>query len=80
MLKGTLFGVTGLVTKPVTGLILAISKTIEGINSTITYLDYHNLLGRDLIVRPLYHKFKMVRPYKSEDELAYNILLNWYDY
>lgn len=22
----------------------------------------------------------MVRPYKSEDELAYNILLNWYDY
>ena len=31
-------------------------------------------------MRPLYHKFKMVRPYRSEDELAYNILLNWYDY
>ena len=79
-MKGTLFGITGLVTKPVTGLILAISKTIEGINSSITYLDYQNLLNRNLIVRPLYHKFKMVRPYKSEDELAYNILLNWYEY
>ena len=38
MLKGTVFGLTGLVTKPVTGLILAISKTIEGLNSTFTNL------------------------------------------
>lgn len=67
IIKGTLFGITGLVTKPVTGLILAISKTIEGINSSITFLDYTNLLGQDLIIRPLYHKFKMIRPYKSED-------------
>ena len=80
ILKGTLFGITGLVTKPVTGLILAISKTIEGLNSSITNLEDESLVGKDLIVRPLYHKFKMVRPYRSEDELAYNILLNWYDY
>ena len=80
MLKGTVFGLTGLVTKPVTGLILAISKTIEGLNSTFTNLEEQSLVGKDLIVRPLYHKFKMVRPYRSEDELAYNILLNWYDY
>ena len=28
ILKGTLFGITGLVTKPVSGIFLAISKTI----------------------------------------------------
>lgn len=67
VLKGTVFGITGLVTKPVSGIFLAISKTIEGINSTITNLDYDRLIGKELIMRPLYHKFQMVRPYRSED-------------
>ena len=39
ILKGTIFGLTGLVTKPVTGLILAISKTIEGFNSSVTNMS-----------------------------------------
>jgi vacuolar protein sorting-associated protein 13A/C len=80
MLKGTVSGLTGLITKPLTGFIFAASKTIEGINSSTTYLDYKILERQELITRPLYHKFKLVRPYKSEDELAYNILINWYDY
>ena len=46
ILKGTIFGITGLVTKPVSGIFLAISKTIEGINSTITNMDYDSLVKR----------------------------------
>ncbi len=42
ILKGTIAGITGLFTKPLTGLIFAASKTIEGINSSTTYLDYKN--------------------------------------
>jgi vacuolar protein sorting-associated protein 13A/C len=37
--KGTLAGLTGLITKPLTGIIFAASKTIEGISSSATYLD-----------------------------------------
>lgn len=64
-LKGAIAGLTGLITKPLTGLIFAASKTIEGVNSSITYLDYKKLEREELITRPLYHKFKLVRPYKS---------------
>lgn len=42
-LKGAIAGLTGLITKPLTGLIFAASKTIEGVNSSITYLDYKKL-------------------------------------
>jgi hypothetical protein len=79
-LKGMLAGLTGLLTKPLTGLIFAASKTIEGVNSSVTYLDPKQLKNEELITRPLYHKFKLVRPYRAEDELAYNILLNWWEY
>lgn len=40
VLKGMLAGLTGLVTKPLTGIIFAASKTIEGVNSSVTFLDY----------------------------------------
>jgi len=40
IIKGTVAGLTGLITKPLTGFIFAASKTIEGINSSTTYLDY----------------------------------------
>jgi hypothetical protein len=39
-LKGAVACFTGLLTKPLTGFIFAASKTIEGINSSTTYLDY----------------------------------------
>lgn len=66
-LKGVLAGLTGLVTKPLTGIIFAASKAIEGVSSSVTYLDYHRLEREEMITRPLYHKFKLVRPYRAED-------------
>jgi vacuolar protein sorting-associated protein 13A/C len=45
-IKGTLFGLTGLVTKPISGIILAVAKTVEGLSASSSYLDYHRWLGR----------------------------------
>lgn len=41
--KGAFAGLTGLVTKPIIGLIFAATKAIEGVNSSISYLDYRRL-------------------------------------
>ena len=65
ILKGMLAGLTGLVTKPLTGIIFAASKTIEGVNSSVTFLDYRRWEREELITRPLYHRFRLVRPYRA---------------
>lgn len=78
VLKGTVFGLTGLVTKPVSGIILAVAKTMEGLSASSSYLDYGSLLGRQLQYRPLYHKFQIVRPYTTDDEVCYNVLFDLY--
>ena len=37
--KGTFFGVTGLVTKPISGTLDAASKMAQGVKNTVNYFD-----------------------------------------
>lgn len=43
VLKGSIAGLTGLLIKPITGLIDATSKTIEGINHSASYVDHQEI-------------------------------------
>ena len=62
-LKGSLEGLTGLVVKPVTGIMDAVSFTIKGIKTVSSYrteVEEYCLY----LERPIYHKFRIIRPYR----------------
>lgn len=52
--KGTLQGISGLIIKPVAGLLDAAAKTTEGIKNTVTYFDDKPNETRDRNIRPVY--------------------------
>lgn len=67
-LKGSLKGLAGLFTKPLTGLIDATSKTAEG----LTVMSSLNKQVRSLEewYRPLYFLRSIIRPYDEVDEMC----------
>ena len=71
-LKGTWQGVSGLVFKPVTGVLDAASKTSEGIKNTATYYDDKPNQTRQRYPRSFYGKEKFYRTYLVTDaEVSY---------
>jgi vacuolar protein sorting-associated protein 13A/C len=52
--KGTLQGLSGLVIKPVTGILDAAAKTTEGIKNTVQYWDDKPNENRERNIRPIY--------------------------
>ena len=65
--KGTYQGVSGLVIKPVAGVLDATSKTAEGIKNTATYWDKKINEERGRIPRPFYGKEKFYKAYREID-------------
>lgn len=52
----------------------AASMTVQGIRSASSY--HQNNQNEFLnLEKPLYHKFKIIRPYDKTDELVYNSLV-----
>jgi vacuolar protein sorting-associated protein 13A/C len=52
--KGTLQGISGLVIKPVTGILDAAAKTTEGIKNTVNYFEDKPNEARERNIRPFY--------------------------
>ena len=75
-MKGTFQGITGLVVKPVTGLLDATSKVGEGIKNTATSLDDkpNSIWERD--PRVFYDKEQFFSDYKSNDAKIMLLLQN----
>lgn len=74
--KGTWQGVSGLVVKPVTGVLDAASKTSEGIKNTATYFDEKANMNRQRYPRPFYGTEQFYRPYLVTDaEVMYLLQL-----
>ena len=54
----------------------AASMTVHGIQSISTYKDEVSFSSEfSFLIKPLYHKFKVIRPHDSADEIIYNCLL-----
>lgn len=71
-MKGTFQGITGLVFKPVSGLLDATSKAAEGIKNTATSLDDKPNEKRERLLRVFYGIEKYYKTYeKSDAELNY---------
>jgi len=66
-LKGTVQGITGLVVKPVTGVLDAASNTAEGIKNTATAFDQKPNEIRMRFPRAFYGKDKYFRTYVDSD-------------
>ena len=65
--KGALQGVTGLVVKPVTGVLDAAANTAEGIKNTATVFDQKASETRTRFPRAFYGKDKFYRTYAATD-------------
>ena len=71
-LKGTWQGISGLVFKPVTGVLDAAAKTSEGIKNTATSFDEKSIQHRQRYPRAFYGKEQFYRPYILTDaEISY---------
>lgn len=65
----------GLIIKPVTGLMDAASMTVHGLKSTTSYKENDEAEDYSCMDKPLYHKFRVIRPFDSADEVIFNCLL-----
>lgn len=74
-LKGTGKGIAGLVLKPVSGTLDAVSKMSEGVSNSIDKKHYKVYRVRP--VRPFYTENKYMKEYNELDALGYEILYNY---
>ena len=58
---------TGLIIKPVTGVLDAASKTAEGISNMATNMDEKPNEERIRPIRPFYGKLRHIKPYSQND-------------
>jgi len=65
--RGTYQGVSGLVIKPVAGVLDATSKTAEGVKNTVTFWDQKTNEDRMRCPRPFYGKEKFYKVYRDLD-------------
>ena len=71
-LKGTFQGLSGLIVKPVSGLLDAASKTAEGIKNTATFADDKPKESRERLLRVFYSYDKFYMNFDKKDaELNY---------
>ena len=75
--KGTFQGITGLVVKPIAGILDATSKTAEGIKNTATMNDYKPNEVRSRYPRAFYNKEKNYRSFNETDAEIYYHLYNY---
>lgn len=73
-LKGTGKGIVGLVVKPVSGSLDAVSKVSEGVSNTIDSKKDKIKSVRFREIRTLYGKSKLIKEYSEEDALGYQII------
>lgn len=66
-LKGTFKGITGVIVKPVAGVLDAASKTAEGVKNTATAFDQKAAEMRSRFPRAFYGKDKFFRKYFDSD-------------
>ena len=62
--SGLFKGISGLVSKPVVGMLQLVSKTSEGIKNTFTN-DDNNFIRKERKIRPFYGKYKFIKTYNE---------------
>lgn len=67
MLKGTARGLTGLIVKPVAGVLDASAKTAESVSNTATHFDDKPNENRLRIPRAFYDRSRYIKYYKLDD-------------
>lgn len=73
-LKGTGKGLAGLVVKPVSGTLDAVSKVTEGVSNTIDSKKDRIKTARFRAIRTLYGKNKLIKDYSEEDAIGYQVI------
>ncbi|CAG9335335.1 VPS13_2 [Blepharisma stoltei] len=67
MIKGGVRGLTGLVVKPVAGMLDAASKTAEGVKNTANAFEKVSVYNRARAPRPFYGNSFLIKPYNEYD-------------
>lgn len=70
MLKGGMRGLTGLVVKPVAGMLDAASKTAEGVKNTANVFEKVSIFNRSRAPRPFYGFNYVIKSYNEYDAQA----------
>lgn len=70
-MKGTLKGLTGLVIKPVTGILDATSKTAEGVKNTAIHPNDRPNEDRLRHPRPFYSLNRYITYYNQDDAILF---------
>lgn len=73
-LKGTGKGLAGLVVKPVSGTLDAVSKVTEGVSNSIDSKKDRIKTARFRAIRTLYGKNKLIKDYSEEDAIGYQVI------